>query len=221
KAGPPSAAYRLRKFARRHRRALVTTAAFIVLLATALMTGVVALGVIAWQREQARLAVALEQAETAKERDAKEEERNRAVAARNRTREALDAMVSDVTGESLATQTALSKEQKRFLQSVLSYYEEFAAEPGEDREGRERLASAHYRLGMIRARLGQPEEGAYAFRRSAELYDRLATDHPGDTLYRRGLAGSHNNRGNMLADLGRRAEAEDAIRAALTVMEAL
>jgi serine/threonine-protein kinase len=148
-------------------------------------------------------------------------EASAAVAARNRTREALDAMVSGVTGDSLATQTVLSEEQKRFLQSVLTYYKEFAAEPGEDREGRWRLANAHYRLGMIRARLGQPEEGASVFRRSAELYDRLATDHPGVLDYRRGLARSHNSLGNVMASLGQPAEAEAAYRAALAVQEAL
>jgi tetratricopeptide (TPR) repeat protein len=185
------------------RRARRWTAAAAALLLTALAALVVG-----------AVRVSLEQAKTAKQRD-------RAVAARTRTREALDAMVSEVTGDTLTVQKALSDEQKRFLQSVLKYYEEFAAEPGEDREGLERLAGAHLRLGLIRYRLGQVEEGAAVFRRSAELYERLTAEHPAVPEYRSDLANSHNSLGALLAGLGQRAEAMAAFRAALAVKERL
>jgi hypothetical protein len=139
---------RVRRWVRQHAR-LVTGAV------TALAVGMAAFGVLVWQSERARRNI--------------ERQRDRALAARQRTREALDAMTSTVTGKALTTQQALSDEQRQFLESVLKYYEEFAAEPGEDREGRERLARAHYRLGMIHYRLGQVEPGVTVFRRAAEL----------------------------------------------------
>jgi tetratricopeptide (TPR) repeat protein len=144
-----------------------------------------------------------------------------AVAARNRTREALDAMVSGVTGDSLATQTTLSEEQKRFLQSVLTYYEEFAAEPGEDSEGRQRLAKAHMSLGTIRYRLGQHDEGGREFSQGVLLWKQLAAEYPAVLAYRQVLARSHNNLGILLAGQGKRPEAEAAYRAALAVREKL
>src|SRR5206468_1181801 len=115
---------RLRRWGRRH-RPLVAGAA------TLLLMSVVLLAVLAVHSERARRAVAAEQAQTALERDAKEDERqkaetaritaeqqrDRAAAARRRTREALDAMVSGVTGNSLTTQKELSPEQKAFLNS--------------------------------------------------------------------------------------------------------
>ena len=56
--------------------------------------------------------------------------------ARDRTRQALDAMTSSVTGDSLATQKAISDEQKKFLTEVLTYYQEFAGEKTTDEQSR-------------------------------------------------------------------------------------
>jgi serine/threonine-protein kinase len=148
-------------------------------------------------------------------------ERNRAVAARARTREALDAMVSDVAGNSLTAQRALAPQQKAFLQNVLKFYEEFAAEPGEDQQGRERLAQAHLRLGMIRDGLGQHEESLMVIRRASELYAGLADDFPDVAEYRHELAFSWNSLGNVLRDLGKRSEAEQAYRTAVAGYEKL
>jgi serine/threonine-protein kinase len=198
---------RARRWVRKHAR-LATG------MGAALAVSMAGLGALAWQREHARAAVAAEQAETIKERD-------RALVARKRTREALDAMVSDVTGDSLTTQTEISDEQKKFLRNVLSYYEEFASEPGEGREGRERLAKAHYRLGMIRYRLGQREEGAAVFARAAELYAGLAADFSDVPDYRQGLAVSRTNLGQLLADLRRLPEAEAEFRRAVELDERL
>jgi serine/threonine-protein kinase len=222
-ADEPVAAYRepagarLRRWVRRHAK-LVTG------IGVALAAGVAALGLLAWQREQARAAVAAEQAQTAKERDATAAERDRAVKARARTREALDAAVSgitDITHDSRATKKVLSDEQKTFLRNVLGYYEEFAAEPGEDREGRERLAHAHRRLGAIRFQLDQPAEGTAVFRRAVELYAGLAADFPAVPEYRGHLASCHDYLGLMLDNAGRWADAEAARRASLAVSEKL
>jgi serine/threonine-protein kinase len=156
-----------------------------------------------------------------KARRTAEGERDKAQAARYRTREALDAMVSGVTGDSLAAQQALTPEQRKFLESVLKYYEEFAAEPGEDREGRERLASAHGRLAAIRDRLGQKAEAEAVYRRAAALYEGLAHDFPTAPVYRRQLGEMWNGLGAPLHFLGKRAEAEAAYRAAVATFTRL
>jgi serine/threonine-protein kinase len=148
-------------------------------------------------------------------------ERDRAIAARARTREALDAMVSDVAGNSLTTQKALAPEQRAFLQNILEYYKEFAAEPGEGRQGRERLAAAHVRLGIIRDRLGQREESLAVFRRAGELYAGLAAEFPDVPEYRHEWAFSYTHSGALLADLGKRTDAESAYRTAVAELEKL
>src|SRR5439155_9839813 len=96
-----SAAARARRWVRRHAR-LATGAA------AALLVGLVALALLAWQSDRARRAL--------------DRQRLRAVAARDRTRAALDAMTSAVTGDALTVQSALSREQRQFLEGVLKYY---------------------------------------------------------------------------------------------------
>ncbi|MFO0807686.1 MAG: serine/threonine-protein kinase [Gemmataceae bacterium] len=206
---------RLRRWVRRHAR-LVTGGV------AALGVGAIALGLVAWQREQARQAVAAEKERTARERDAKEDEgkkaadeRDRAVAARQQTREALDAMVSGATGDSLATQAAISPEQRKFLEGVLTYYERFAAEPGEDRGGRERLAKAHLSLAMIHHRLGHDGPGAEVFRRAAGLWGQLAAEYPVEPAYRKELATSQNALGLAYFGLKNAAKSEESYRAAI------
>src|SRR5207248_1145367 len=99
-AWPEPAGVRLRRWAKRHRPLVAG-------LTAAVLVGLAGLGV----------ATALLSAANERERAA----RARAVQARDRTRAALDAMISGVTGDSLATQRALSAEQRKFLESVLTY----------------------------------------------------------------------------------------------------
>ncbi|HEY1375656.1 MAG TPA: serine/threonine-protein kinase [Gemmataceae bacterium] len=195
---PPAA--RGRRWVRKHPR-LVTG------VVATLAVGLAAVGVVAWHRERARAAVS--------------SERDRAVAARKRTREALDAMVSGVTGDALSRQKELTPEQRKFLEAVVTYYVEFAAEPGEDREGRDRLARANFQLGKIYARLGEKEQGATALARAVELCGGLCDDFPAVSEYRSGLVRSRYNLATLLVGLGRGAEAEAALRPAIADSEKL
>jgi serine/threonine protein kinase len=96
-AGPPSAWYRFRKFARRNRVALTTT----ILVALALIAGTTAS---VWQAILARRA------------------RAEALAQRDEARQAVDDMYTDVAQEWLAQQAALEPMQEKFLQKALDYY---------------------------------------------------------------------------------------------------
>jgi len=191
---------RLRRWMKRHRM-LVTG------LAVTVLVGLASLSV----------ATVLLSAANERERTARE----RAVVARNRTRDVLDVMVSGVTGDSLATQKAVSPEQREFLEKVLAYYQDFAAEPGEDRQARERLAKARRRLGLIHYRLGQKEAGVTVFREATELLGQLAVDFPTVADYRRDLALSQHSLGVLLDDLGKLTDAESAFRAAVALLDKL
>ena len=89
-AGPPSASYRLRKYARKHRGALVTAAAFATLLATAA-------AVSAWQAVRATVAERRAVAEAKRAKAAESQtahERDRAVAAESQTAHERDRAVA-------------------------------------------------------------------------------------------------------------------------------
>ncbi len=237
-AAPPSTAYRLRKFVRRNRGKVI--AAGLVIFALLLGIAGTTVGLVyaeqrrveadqAKQREseradgekrakdEARQAAMMEK----KARDQEAEQRSKAEAAYARTADVLDAMVSEVTGDSLDTQKTISAEQKKFLEGVLGYYREFAAAKGDDKLARARHARAAYRVGLIESRLGRKEEAMVAFRLALNGSAALATDYPAVPDYRSSLATSHGNLGILLQDLGQKTAAEEQYKKALAIDEKL
>jgi serine/threonine-protein kinase len=201
---------RARRWSRRH-RTLVTGAA------AALLVGVVSLGAatalltVAHRREhEARLGEQAARGEAQAERDI-------ARAQKRRTREALDAMTSQVTADWLATQKTLLESQQAFLRRALAYYQEFAREAATDEAGRELVADAQFRVGLMLQRLGQNDEAEAAYRQATKLRERLADDFPAEPRYRRDLAEGLMNLGVLLKHLGRGGEAEAAHRRAVNL----
>jgi tetratricopeptide (TPR) repeat protein len=230
-ARPPSAGYRLKKLVRRHRGQVI--AASLVLFT--LLAGLIAASYgfyradIQRQRaegaEQSAIANAQKAVDAAEEeRQAKEREaqqRTKAEKARDRTRAVLDAMTSEVTGDSLSTQKELSAEQMKFLTEVLTYYREFAGENADDEQSRARTAKAAASVGLIETRLGRMEQGVAALQIARDGYRALAADFPTVAGYRQSLASSHNNLGTLLAELGKREEAEEQLRQAQAIQKKL
>jgi serine/threonine protein kinase/tetratricopeptide (TPR) repeat protein len=183
-------------------------------LLTALVLAV-SLGLVGMSRAYF-IAESARHAEKEKRREA-DEQRERAERARDRTRRALDAMTSSVTGDSLSTQREISVEQKNFLTEVLTYYQEFAAEKGDDEQSRFRTAGAAFRVGLIEYRLGRKAEAAAADRLACDGFAKLAADFPARREYGYGLAASYMNLGVILSELGRRPEAEKQYRQAVSI----
>ncbi len=228
-ARPPSAGYRLSKFLRRN-KGPVLAASLVVL---ALVGGIVGTTVGMLRADRARAAearqrgiaevneakalLAAEAERKAKDREA--EQRAKAEKARDRTRQALDAMTSSVTGDSLTTQKEISDEQKKFLTEVLSYYQEFAGEKADDEPSRARTAKAAYRVGHIEYRLGRTAEALAAIRLAVDGYAKLDAEFPARPAYQQALANSHNNLGLLLAGLGKGLEAEEQYRKGAAIRE--
>src|SRR5262249_29260337 len=117
-ASSPGAGYRLRKFARRHRTALATAAAFVLLV---LVGG----GVSAWQAGRARGA----ERRALGERDEREE-------ARRQARQALNKLTDEAVERLLARQAQVTEQDREFLRQVLGLHEEFAAAQEDGPENR-------------------------------------------------------------------------------------
>ena len=223
-ARPPSAGYRFSKFLLRNRGPVL--AASLVLLA--LVFGIVGTTVGMIQADRRRVEAVEARAREAKraegERLAREQEaaqRAKAEKARDRTRQALDAMTSSVTGDLLSTQTEISAEQKKFLTEVLTYYKEFAGEKAEDESSRARTAMAAFRVGFIESHLGRTTEAAEAYRTAINGFARLVDEFPAVPVYRNKLAGSYVNMGLTATILGKRPEADEQYRNALPILEKL
>jgi serine/threonine-protein kinase len=212
-ADEPVAAYRepwparLARWGRRH-RTLVSSAAAL------LVTAVVGLGL-------GLAAVEQERRQTATERDQKDAALRAETRARRLAMNALRQLTDDVVEQQLARRPQLTDEDRRFLRDIQRQYAEFAALPGEDAEQRAVRAEGHFRVALVRARLGEEKEAEAAYREALGLYQQLAADFPSRPEFRRHLAGSHTNLGVLLMETGRPQEAAAAYADALAIKEGL
>jgi serine/threonine protein kinase/Tfp pilus assembly protein PilF len=223
-ACPPSAGYRLKKFARKYKKSLTVSAAFALLLV---------LGVVAstWQavrathaeqntsqaleqvtREQQKTQAALEQVKTAlaAERTAKAH-----------ARRSLDTLTDGVVETMFARQPELGEPEKAFLRKVLASYEAITQEMGDTAEARFLRARGYYKVARLHALLGEQTKAKPEYRQAVILLEQLEADFRDVAEYRQALASSQNNLGNALVELGETAEAETAFRQAIALRKKL
>ena len=115
-ACPPSAAYRLRKFARRNQRALLTLG----LVAATLVVGTV---VSIWQAIRATQAEAMAQQRLEAEKAARKE----AMANFRKARQAVDEYFTLISQSNLLDVPGLQPLRKQLLEAARKYYEAFSA----------------------------------------------------------------------------------------------
>jgi serine/threonine-protein kinase len=206
-ADEPVAAYRepwadrLRRWGRRHRPVMASAVA---LLVTAVLALAIGIYVVNGEKQRTDKALVAESQ------------------AKRRTRQALDAMSSQVIEKLLSKQgRKLEPAQQEFLEDALAYYREFAREAGDSMEVRQGVANAHRRVGDICNRLGQHETAQAAYRHAREAGKQLVADFPTVPQFRQELASSHNSLGILLKDMVRFEDAEAAFRDALTLQKQL
>jgi serine/threonine protein kinase/tetratricopeptide (TPR) repeat protein len=223
-AHPPSTAYRLRKFVRRH-RGPVAAAGLVLLVLLGGIAGT-AWGLVQADRQR-RLAEANEQ-EAVAERDAKTaalkaERQARAdeTGARRQAFAALRSMTADVVEKKFAQGTALTEDDRAFLRGVIAQFDAFAAIRGDDVDSRGVRAEGRFRVGAIRSRLGETKEAEDDYNQALIVYGQLAADVPTRPDFRQQLARSHNNRGSLLRATGRLPEAETDYGQALSIQKQL
>jgi serine/threonine protein kinase len=165
-ACPPSAGYRLRKFVRRYRRALVTMA----LVATALIGATV---VSTWQAIKAHEA----------QRQAQEAQRQAQANARV-ARRAVDRMYLQVAEKWLIRQPQMDEVTKEFLEEVLRFYQQASLEDAQDRDTRFEVALAQQRAGSIlNYRFSQKDQAREALLRARDALRKLLDERPDDPEY--------------------------------------
>ena len=194
-ACPPTAAYRLSKFAKRYRVALATACAFAAVLIGA---SVISL----WQAVRANRAkaeaVLAYAAETVQRREA-QNQRDRAVKAEGeaqanlaRARAAVDDYLTTISESRLLKSPlpGLQPLRKELLATALKYYEDFVGRHQDDPGLRADLAAAQLRVGEITELIGSKEEALEAFQTALDMYESLASATPPSSSrsYRAGQA---------------------------------
>ena len=171
-AGPPTAAYRFRKFARRHRVALATVGAFALLLVAATA---VSAGLAVWANRERVRAVQAEK--SAKEQQAR---------AQDREQMAIDAVrrYGDVVRDTpeLKNEPSLAKLRAKLLKEPHTFFKNLRDRPQVDREttpdSLARLAGASFDLGKLTDEIGDKQDALRSFEERSSLGRRLPTCGP-------------------------------------------
>jgi tetratricopeptide (TPR) repeat protein len=202
-AGPPGAAYRLRKLARKYRAPLRVAGVFLVLL-------VLAAAVSVWQAVRATLA------ERAAVRERDRAEQNFRLA-----RDAVDRYFTKVSDSPPLRAAGLEKLRRDLLLQAKEFYERFVdRQPGEPALQAE-LGNGHARLGDILQALGDTAaaEGHYA--RAVEIFEDLARREPGEAGHRRRLAQCQRDLGRLFLGTSRPGQAQPLLEQAVATAERL
>jgi serine/threonine protein kinase/tetratricopeptide (TPR) repeat protein len=198
-ACPPSAVYRFRKFARRHKVALVTTGLAAVLLVAAVVQLTVS---------NARIR----RASAAKD------------AALATAREAVDQMLTRVADEKLLNVPLAQPLRKALLEDALGFYEGFMRQAQSDPTFQQEAAYILRWLSTIQRELGNDEDARRSQQRSLDLLRSLVDSDPVEPSYREKLAEAHTYLAYTISVFPTKTSAQDEehhVRAALRIYERL
>jgi serine/threonine protein kinase len=217
-ACPPRAAYRLRKFVRRHKGPVFAG----LLIFLALLAGVVGTTYGLFRAEQQRKIVENQRNELAERNQALRAAREHERLLSERARQAIETVTSEASIDLLMREKKLRPEQKDFLDKMIQYYAEVSQDGGTTEQERTGQARAYYRMGRLNQILGRYRDSENACRRAVSLLQQLADEFPTRTEYPEQLAQTHNVLGLLLNHhSGRLKEAESAFREAVAVLKKL
>jgi serine/threonine protein kinase/tetratricopeptide (TPR) repeat protein len=210
-ACPPSAGYRLRKFARRNKGPVL--AASLVLLAMVLGMTSTAWGLVraelAWQGEEQQRLAAQANADRAEQGFAK-------------AREAVEHYLKEVTEDpDLMHKHDLHPLRKKLLDAAVPFYQWFTEQKPGEAAWEAKRGVAFWRLAFVRSEMGEKEAAVKDYERMRTIFAKLSAEFPTVPKYRQDLATSHNNLGLMLQALGQWPAAEQAYRCELEILESL
>jgi serine/threonine protein kinase/tetratricopeptide (TPR) repeat protein len=202
-ACPPSAGYRLRKFARKYRALLRIAGAFVVFL-------VLAAAVSTWQAVRASLAGQRALAE-----------RDRAEASFRMARDAVDQLFTQVSQSPKLKTQSMEKFRKDLLQNAKGFYERFIREQFDAPGVRYDLGLAHQRLAEIQRELGDYAAAEETLTKAIAVLDELVRAQPAMAEYQRDLAASYSALGLVYFDTAHWEKADAANQRTLAIQAKL
>jgi serine/threonine protein kinase len=209
-AGPPGAAYRLRKLARKYRTVLCVASLFAILL-------VLAGAVSAWQAVRAMRA----ERQALAERDRAEQEKDRAEAGFRMARDTVDRFFTQVAESPNLKAQGMEKFRRDLLQNAKEFYERFIREQLDAPEVRQDLGRAHVRLAKIQQALGDFAAAETLSEKAIEILNELVRAHADVADYQRDLSASQFQLGTVHSARGVLDKAEAAFQQGLVIQKRL
>ena len=213
----PSVGYRLRKFVRRNRAAVLTAMAILFVLVAGIAG--TTFGLI---RAEIRRAEADDaRANEAAQRSIADAQRKKAEQAEADTLADYRASSDEAIEQLIGSKPSLGTQEKAYLEKTLKRWQAFAARQGGDELSRYIRAEGHYRVAYLWAKLGQREKSRTEFVTARDLRKKLTDDFPGKSQYRHELAFTQLNLGLQLEGLGLRDQALTEYESARDILQKL
>jgi serine/threonine protein kinase/Flp pilus assembly protein TadD len=198
------------KWCRRHKSAMRSAAAVLILA----VVGLAASTWLIWlEKEQTKTAL------TEAKANAERAQQNL-----DRAYRILDEIYVDTVEKRLPGGKELTAADRQFLANALAFYQEFAEQNSDDPQVRLQMAKAYRRVAGIHEQLGQAERAAAAYQQALTVSKKLDVDFPNDPDYRQNLARSYHALGGVSPFFNRsvtRSELEPALAEALRIQEQL
>jgi serine/threonine protein kinase len=230
-ARPPSIGYRFGKFARKHRAAvLATIAIFASLVIGIIVTSSLTVWAVSEQsranaataevnkeksnvlHQKARAEIAFAQADKA---------RAEALAALEKTMDALRSATDDVVEKLIGSKEAITSNERAYLESALKRWQSLADEHDDSVIARRMRFEGALRVAILQTKLGDRQAALANYRKSIKIGRRLVEQFPRVAEYQDYLALSHHNLGVVLDELEDRDEARAAFEACRAIRKKL
>jgi tetratricopeptide (TPR) repeat protein len=216
-ACPPSAAYRFRKFARRHRAGLLMASGALIALVLLVISLAVSNRMIARERnETARALTEKEEALKLAEAESKRAEQN----FRRASITISDTVTKAAMGVGEFSSLPLPV-RKRFAEETAKFNESLMQQDLHDPDLHYEAAVGHRSMGTLQSTFGDTQKAEQLMRRSVQMLDQLASEHPTVTKYRHQLAWSCHCLGRNLNATSRADEAMSYFEKSAKLYEAL
>src|SRR5207253_2542134 len=111
--------------------------------------------------------------------------------------------------------------RRDLLASAVPFYEEFVKQKRDEPDLEWNRGRAFRGLTLLRQAMGDHAAALRECDQARAIFSALAEDHPGDPRYRQLLGSAINDRGNLLRETGKGAEAETAYTESLAIKKQL
>jgi eukaryotic-like serine/threonine-protein kinase len=176
-ACPPSAMYRVRKFARRNKGPVLAAAAILFVL----LAGIAGTTFGLLRAEHRRAAAERAEEDTLAE---------------------FRASTDEVVEQLIGSKPNLGPQERAYLEKTLKRWQTFAARQGDDERSQSIRAEGHQRVASLWHKLGQRDAALEHYNTACDLFGKLVDAFPQRARYLQGLAHTHSNFAVLLSGSG-------------------
>jgi serine/threonine protein kinase len=133
----------------------------------------------------------------------------------------VDDFLTLVGEETLLNEPSMQPLQRRLLAKARDYYQEFLSQRGDDPTIRDKVAMAHFRVGVVTEKIESPEQAMESYDRARQMQEELVSAHPENAEWAQNLGNTWTAIAGAFTKQGLLTDARQAHLEAITIREQL